>query len=88
MRLVREGIIPINNLKPIFMQIKKGNERITGWIHLPSREYLSALTDLVTVSTYNLINGEIINVTGKLVWIIPEEQEPYWISWFETMLGH
>ena len=77
MKNLREGIIPISDLKPIFVQIKKGNKRITGWIHLPSREWLNVLADPITVSTHNLISGEIVNVTGKLVWVIPESQEPY-----------
>ena len=88
MKELRKGIMPINDVKRIFVQVQKGGERITGWVRLPSREWLNALTDPVTISTHNLIIGEIVNVTGKLVWVIPEEQEPYWITWFKTMLGH
>lgn len=88
MKELRKGIMPINDLKRIFVQVQKGSERITGWVHVSNREWLNALTDPITVSTHNLISGEIVNVTGKLVWVIPEEQECYWITWFETMLGH
>lgn len=83
----RQGLMPLGKLERIFVQIKKGGERVTGWIYMPSRDWLSGLTDSVTISTYALTSGDVINLTGKLIWIIPEEENSYWENWFKTMLN-